>query len=93
MHSNKFLTCLFAITFAIISCNNPKDDAEKVCGCFQTAIQKLQSNPEDYSYSLQKCMALSGEFEIKYSKKPQKLIEYHIQLDSCNKNRKTNKVN
>jgi len=76
------------LTLLIFSCSNPKKDAEKVCDCIQTAINKIQVNPNDSSYSLQKCIAMGSEIELTYKEKPEELMEYHIQLDSCNKKNK-----
>ena len=40
-----------------------------------------RDNPDDKSAL--KCMALGTEKALKYKQKPQELLEYNTQLDSC----------
>jgi hypothetical protein len=72
---------LLSLTFSVIACSNPKLDAKEVCACFQKAVKAIKENPDDLSMT--KCMGLSTEEAMKYKEKPQELIEYNMQLDSC----------
>lgn len=77
----KQLTFLLFLTLSVVACSNPKSDAKEVCDCIQKSVIAVRDNPDDKSPL--KCMALGTEKAMKYKEKPQELLEYNTQLDSC----------
>ncbi|WAC39349.1 hypothetical protein [Pedobacter sp. SL55] len=80
----KQLTVLLSLTLSVVACSNPKSDAKEVCDCIQKSVIAARDNPDDKSAL--KCMALGTEKALKYKEKPQELLEFNMQMDSCTNN-------
>lgn len=80
--SNTLVSCsLKPLKLLATACSNPNSDAKEVCDCIQKSVIAARDNPDDKSAL--KCMALGTEKALKYKEKPQELLEYNTQLDSC----------